>query len=241
MIDWKRYNEKSTEGKYLIRFLSEKNTFKFLKNGEIWFSRADKFGDKMECVTIDDLKAETFDFMKVTDRKQRHLISCWHNVGRESIAMWDASYRSPEKRRVYALKLLKNDLIDYIVHGKFVSNNVEELSKEKLYGKVIYKNLIRDSQSLEEERMRRAAFRKEYSFEYEKEFRFVVRGNRNYPEVGYALNIGDPEDLDFSIMINPLLEKEEYKMYLDKLEADTIGRDHHKDSELVKWLKPLEW
>jgi hypothetical protein len=236
MSIWQDYNPSKKRGRYLIKFLSKKNLDRFLNSGEIWFSRADDFGDKMECVTINDLLKEEFPFEELINRKRRHLISCWHNVGRESISMWDTSYPSPDKRRVYALKFEAEELIDQIRSSDFKFS-----TKEKLFGSVIYKNLLRDKHELQEDRVRRAAFRKEYSYNYEQEFRFVAKGNTPYEGKGYGLHIGNPEDLNYQIMVNPLLKKDEYNQLTGKLNLSDLGKHKYKESELVHWLKPLEW
>lgn len=233
---WQDYNPGKKRGRYLIKFLSEKNLDHFLKTGDIWFSRADDFGDKMECVTIKDLLKEEFPFEELIKRKRRHLISCWHNVGRESISMWDTSYPSPDKRRVYALKFETDELIDQIRSSNFKFN-----TKEKLFGSVIYKNLLRDKQELQEDRVRRSAFRKEYSYNYEQEFRFVARGKSTFESKGYGLHIGNPEHLNYQIMVNPLLKKDEYNQLTEKINLSVVGKLKYKESELVHWLKPLEW
>ncbi len=240
MNSWQRYNNKSKDGRFLIKFLSEKHLFNFFDTGEIWFTRADKFGDKMECATIDDLKTEPFNFKKLTERKEKHLISCWHNVGRESISMWDTSFKKPEDRRVYALKFPAIEFINHISACSF-SDDVEEIIKERLMGRVIYKNLLKNTKELEEDRMRRVAFRKEYSFNYEQEFRFVARGSTLFSKEGYGLKINDFANVNYTIMVNPLLEREDYIKYLEILKKHPIGQQRHKNSELVKWLKPTEW
>jgi hypothetical protein len=190
----------------------------------------------MECVTINDLLKEEFPFEELINRKRRHLISCWHNVGRESISMCDTSYPSPDKRRVYALKFEAEELINQIHSSDFKFN-----TKEKLFGSVIYKNLLRDKHALQEDRVRRAAFRKEYSYNYEQEFRFVAKGKSTFEDKGYGLYIGNPEDLNYQIMVNPLLKKDEYNQLIEKLNLSEIGKQKYKESELVHWLKPLEW
>ena len=102
-----------------------------------------------------------------------------------------------------------------------------------------YKNLLRKDN--EANRMRMVAFRKEYSFKYENEFRFVVQSNNSFSKEGYTLCIGETSKLNFSIMINPLLNQEEYNKNLDFLKSNNIGSVKHKDSALVRWLKPSQW
>ena len=89
--------------------------------------------------------------------------------------------------------------------------------------------------------MRKVAFRKEYSFKYENEFRFVVQSKRIFTKDGYTLNLGEPAKLNFSVLVNPLLEQVEYNQHLSNLLSNSIGLMKHKDSALVRWLKPSKW
>ena len=236
MSKWKEYNHPKKRGRYLIKFMSQDNLLRFLENGEIWFSRASEFGDKMECVTIDDLKKTEFPFDKLLKRKHRHLISCWHNVGRESISMWDTSFLSLRERRVYAIKFEFHTLVDRVSDSRFECNP-EELH----YGNVVYKNLLRDKEQIEKDRVRSSAFRKEYSYKYEQEFRFVARRKQEFSKVGYGLMLGPAEQLEFQIMVNPLLKKDEYKEYKEQVMKHRVGKNKYTDSELVRWLQPLKW
>jgi len=237
-MDWQEYNRQEKTKKYLIRFLSRDRLDQFLDTGVIWFPRSDTFGDKMECVSIDDLKARPFNIENLENKKQKHLISCWHNATSESIAMWDTAFKKKEEQRVFAMKFVYSDLINYISHNKF-DTEVESLIDSKHYGRVRYKNLLR--KELDESRMRRVAFRKEYSFKYENEFRFVAQSKNVFSEKGYALNIGNPAELNFKIMVNPLLEQDEYNKHFSFLNLHTIGRVKYEDSALVRWLKPTQW
>lgn len=236
MNNWKDYNPKRTRGKYLIKFLSEEFLFKFLETGNIWFSRADQFGDKMECVTIDDLEEKSFPFKKITDRKQKYLISCWHNVDNESLAMWDTSFDSFDKRRVYAIKFELNELI-----GLFNSSNVPILTSENLFGNAVYQDLKNKGSISKNKRIRNAAFRKENAFEYEKEFRFILKLKSKFNTEGQNINIGNPQDLKFTIMVNPLLKKRVFNYYEYILKNDPIAKIKLRHSELVNWLKPNIW
>ncbi len=238
MKKWIEYNIPNRKNKYLIRFLSKKRLIEFLDNGNIWFPRADTFGDKMECVSIDDLNTKSFNIEKLELRKQKHLISCWHASTNESIAMWDTSFKKKEDQRVFAIRFNYDDLVRYISINKFEDDD-EGLIEYKFYGQVRYKNLLR--KELDQKRMRRVAFRKEYSFKYENEFRFVVQSDKAFLKKGYAFHIGESSALNYSIMVNPLLDQNEYKEHLSFLKSNKIGRVKHQDSALVRWLKPSQW
>ncbi|MHB8401562.1 MAG: hypothetical protein ACYDCN_06075 [Bacteroidia bacterium] len=76
------------EEKQLFKFLPFNRLVDFIENKTIWFSRADKFGDKMECVHISDLLKKP-DYKEIEARKRKYLISCWHVANKESLAFWD--------------------------------------------------------------------------------------------------------------------------------------------------------
>lgn len=235
-MNWTDYNPRKSRGKYLIKFLSDEFLFEFLNTGIIWFSRADEFGDKMECVTIDDIEEEPFPFQKLILRKRKHLISCWHNVDSESIAMWDSSFKTINQRRVYALKFETKNLIELIKKSNLNTNTLE-----KNYGNVVYKNILNDNKTVKKLRVRRSSFRKEASFRYEQEFRFIIKLKDNLNEKGIGLKIGNPKDIPFQIMVNPLLEKEDFIKFERKICESVLAEGKLKHSDLVNYLKPKEW
>ena len=57
-MNWTTFNTENIKSKYLFKFLSETNLNKFLSTGNIWFSRADKFGDKIIEKTGDNLNLQ---------------------------------------------------------------------------------------------------------------------------------------------------------------------------------------
>ena len=58
--------------------------------------------------------------------------------------------------------------------------------------------------------------------------------------LGLAYKIGNPLELTFDILINPLLNKDEYLELKEIVVNKGFGR-HLKDSDLAKWLKPELW
>lgn len=235
-INWKRYNHPSKESRYLLRFLSWKKLEKFLKTGSIWFPRAADFGDPLECITAKDLKSNGVDYKGVDTRKKKYLISCWHEATYESIAMWDTYATSEEDRRKYAIRFRKSTLIDYVTSTS--SNQYPNIRIEEfIYGSVRYKNMINNSPDLDQKNlMRRAVFRKEYAFNYEKEFRFVIRLHGE-TDKGFGLKIGDTDILHFDILVNPLLPDKDYEQ-AKNLILHTKYKNKVVDSRLAKWFKP---
>lgn len=232
---WRNIDISNKQEEHLIKFVSEEHLFDFLETGDIWFSRADKFGDKMECVTIDDLNETPFPFDELRSRKHKRLISCWHNANEESISMWDASYGSIEKKRVYAIKFQHPKLLDYIVKSEITHG-----ACDMVYGSVKYQNLI-DQVSNTVNRIEISAFRKENAFNYEKEYRFVLLMAEPFPKNGLNVKIGNPDDLEFTIMINPLLGKRSFNYFEGILNQHRLGRKNLSHSKLVDFLKPTQW
>ncbi len=87
MAIWHSYHTEHLTGKYLYRFLPMKYLEDLLNNGTIWFSRANQYKDKMECVHVADLHGGKPDFERIKKRRLRYLISCWHVADNESLAL----------------------------------------------------------------------------------------------------------------------------------------------------------
>lgn len=241
MKQWETYNIEDIKEKYLLKFLSFDNTIKFLDSGNIWFSRADKFGDKMECVTISDLKLPKPPIKQIESRKRKHLISCWHLSTNESLAMWDTYSADVNKRRVLALQFETAALLKAVTDSRFHNALVTGI-KRMIAGKIHYKNLLKNSSDLAQaDKVTYVAFRKEYVFNYESEFRFVIQLNNEFLDPGLNYNIGKvTTELPFKILINPLLETHKYLEIKEDI-LSTKYRDKLGESSLTKWLKPESW
>lgn len=239
-MNWKVYNTEDINSKYLYKFLSERHLLRFLQTGNIWFSRSDKFGDRMECVMIKDLLKTPPDFKEIEARKQKHLISCFHEGNKETLAFWDTYAKIDEDRRKFALRFDREDLIKKIVSNKETLNCMPSLSR-LVHGKVRYMNLIGASnKKLEAKTIKYTAFRKEYVFAYEREYRFDITLKNQTNDLGININIGNPEVLDFAILVNPLLESMDYMNCIAKINEFGFN-DKYEESTLAKWLKPELW
>ena len=239
-MEWKQYNTEKIKSRYLFKFLSEKNLMKFLHTGNIWFSRSDKFGDKMECVMISDLTKKIPDFQEIEARKRRHIISCFHEGNKETLAFWDTYSEKEEDRRKYALRFNREDFIDRIEPILLADNSIQNIVT-MVHGKVKYKNLIGvNSTRLQENKVKYSAFRKEYAFAYEREYRFDILLADEFKDLGFNLKIGNPSEIDFSILVNPLLKNSDYINCLETLKKTDFAKKFKK-SILTRWLKPELW
>lgn len=239
-MSWKSYHTKDLTERYLFRFLSLNYLEDFLNTGSIWFSRADKFGDKMECVRIAELKKSKPDFEQIEIRKQKFLINCWHLASKESLALWDTYSDTVEKRRKVAIRFKRQDLIQIIQDTKFKNDSLYYQTKW-IHGKVQYRNLVNvKPEKLTTSALKYPSFRKEKAFEYENEYRFIIELIQPTTKLGLAYELGKIEQLPFEILINPLLNKEEYSQVKEIIISRGF-ESNLRDSVLARWLKPELW
>ncbi|MDB5211145.1 MAG: hypothetical protein JWQ30_1972, partial [Sediminibacterium sp.] len=193
---WKSYHTDKMTGRYLYKFLSLNRLEYFLQHGAIWFSRADQFADKMECVHINDLLAEKPDFAKIESRKKMYLISCWYNADHESLALWDTYATEPAKRRTVAIRFERKQLVQLFKNTFYGYSSY--FKNSFWHGGVVYRNLVNaDLQSLNGAAMKHPSFRKEAAFSYEKEYRFVMELHKDFRvgPLGSAYHLGDVNSL----------------------------------------------
>jgi hypothetical protein len=234
-MNWKPYHTEGLKKKHLLKFVPFKRLKDFIKSGEIWFSRADEFGDKMECIKISDFQNSSFNYKQLKERQKKILISCWHLADTESVAMWDTHSKKEEERKNFAIRFERNTLTE-LINNSLTSKNSLSPSYELIHGKVQYKNLINYKENrLSKAKIKYAAFRKENAFNYESEYRFVLKDIKKHTSKGLGYIIGNPKDLTFDILINPLLKSELANKF--KNEIHELGFDKNiKESQLNMWF-----
>lgn len=240
-MKWTTYNTLNNTTKYLYKFLSQENLKLFLASGSIWFSRADIFGDKMECVRIKDLLKEKPDYEAIKARKRKFLISCWHLADKESLVLWDTYSESVDKRRTTAIRFKREDLI-FLMKEYAIKNHGNLFYRTTFtHGRVKYKELIgKDSKWLKDMVVNEPSFRKEEAFRYENEYRFVIKLVNEHSKEGYSYVTKESKNMPFKVIINPLLENDAYFKLKDKIE--TLGfADKLIQSDLAGWLHPELW
>jgi len=233
---WEEFNIEEIKGKYLYKFLSKAHLEKFLLSGDIWLSRADKFGDKLECVAIKYLKNSTLNLQEIEINKQKHFISCFHEATFESLAFWDTYAKNQEERRNYAIKI-NREYFCKIIENAFIPIEHNKISK-MIHGKVVYKNLLSSrKEKLEQKKIKHVSMRKEYAFHYEREYRFVIKTKEIINSEGINIHLGLPTNLNFQILINPLLDNDDYKNANQFLE-DINFKDRFELTKITKFIKP---
>jgi len=236
-MKWKTYHTVNLTEEFLFKFVPIYRLKDFVNSGNIWFSRADKFGDKMECIIIPDLQNPPINYTKILNRKKKTLISCWHLANRESVAMWDTYSSRKKDRKNIAIRFRREDLIKAFTESLDLNEAVVS-QNELIHGKIQYKDLIdSNTNKLNKSTVKYAAFRKEKAFSYELEYRFTIKSKKLFLLDGQGYLLGKTKDLKFDILINPLLKKAEFR----KLETEISNMgysDRIQNSVLKEWFMP---
>lgn len=222
--------------------MSEQNLNRFLEDGKIWFSRADIFGDKMECVRIKDIAKARHDFKTIEARKRKFLISCWHLADRESLVLWDTHSKLAEDRRTVAIRFDSHDLITMIKDAAIKNHNNLFYKTEFTHGRAVYRELIgADLKLLMDMAVKEPSFRKEEAFRYENEYRFVIKLASEHSTNGYSYSLNTAVGQQpFKIIVNPLLESNDYLPLKHRIEKTQFA-DKLIQSDLAGWLHPELW
>ncbi len=112
---------------------------------------------------------------------------------------------------------------------------------EFTHGKIAYKTLIgADTKTLIDQTVTQLAFRKEAAFKYENEYRFVTEQPHPFSYAGYNCTIDKARNLPFNIIINPLLNRDQY--FPIKKQIEELGFiDKLVISDLAQWLHLDLW
>ena len=224
-------------GKYLYRFLQEKYLFEFLSKKAIWFSRADRFDDKMECALLTEIVGR-YSHDEIVERQQKHLISCWHLASHESYALWNSYAKLSNERRVAAIRFKRADLVRSVEESIF-RNDIFHYTRHFIHGSIKYMDLLEPAAaSIRQNLVKYPAFRMEQAFSFENEYRFVVRLTKPHKDGGFLYGlVTNLPLLHFQVILNPLLDKGEYQRLKDKLTANGYGQ-YWTETELRRWLHP---
>jgi len=239
-MSWKRYNAIDLKERYLYKFIQKDFLFLFLGTKNIWFSRADEFGDKLECVLAMELLQGKPDYGKIVERKEKFLISCWHLANNESLALWDKYVNDKSKRRIAAIRFERSHLVERM-NDSINHNDRFHYTRTFKHGAIKYKDLLSIKPSTFDALLvKYPEFRKEKAFAYENEYRFVIGLENKYYEKGFPYHLLEPPSISFDILINPLLEAAEYNLIKEEIHNKGYG-NHLKDSALNRWLHPEDW
>lgn len=237
MKKWTTYHTKEITAKYAYRFLTLNFLIDFLKTGTVYFARADRFLDNMECAHVEDLFHPEREAL-IESRKRMHLVSCWNLGDTESVAMWNQNHASGDDRRVVAIRFKVKGLMQCFLTSMVPTNNFY-FKTEFYMGKVSYFSLAGATlDRLQKSRVLFPMFRKEIAFNFENEFRFVIKYHKDSKEapMEYRFRLNYPYALDFDIVLSPLLNQEECDEIMKVANEYNLGK-RVKLSSLKDWIK----
>lgn len=251
------------EKKFLYRYISLDKLQNFLESKSIWFSRADKFEDKLECVELQSYRewsnlwrgilkapeklnyglkgdilstAREFKYNFLSDqlyRQKQTFVSCWYMQDYESIAMWELYSKSDG----LALKFDANNLISYILDS---CSAIDLPYMQKLVcGPVRYMDYI----GLDYKDYPKGffdgyvAFRKNNSFSHESEYRFVLMADSPLENIfGVPIPLQNLANLNFEIIPSPKNSKSDEVKLIELLQAYNMF-DKLKESQLLDFYR----
>lgn len=239
----------------------------FLKTGNMNMARLDQFADNLETITAGNvsrlslIKILDEDFFlnskkPLPEQKQiiqnvrnqlklaqneikriqkLHYAVCWHLSDRESFAMWDLYSREDGIAFKFERKALQKLIRDRIYFNTFPNH-----SKILIGGRVKYQDFEKMAVPLKTDLIKYLAFRKDISYEHEKEYRFVLalEKEEEYLE-RYDFNLGDLSGLDFDIISNPKMPKNllvDLNQKIQKINSNF----HIQKSELSKYFELMK-
>lgn len=230
-----------TTGQILWKYLDLHKFIYLLTEQKLFFTRLDKFNDPFEGVATRILRENNhyskipskrsdfpsemssivreqllnekklFEFIKndETEKAQKcQYVSCWHSSSRESMAMWNL-YSNPDS---VALKIAFDDLQTALTPSfkKFISDNGNRV---KIIGSSVdYLPLNPFDPTLPKQKIKYRALKKDLSFEYEKEYRFLIItiDKLDRVPVSYTIPIR-LADLTMTVVTHPNLELWKHK------------------------------
>ena len=266
-IDWDTYHTGDIQSEYLYRFMSYERLLEFLDSRALYFARMDQFEDKLEGISayhtseltmfypmtrpdfnwnpslgknvINDTKDKARKSVVnvasiVANTQMAHWVSCWYHADRESMAMWSLYTKNKGFAIRFKRKQLQDHLRDTRHNQQFPAHIVAMIA-----GKIVYQDfqsIFRDERG---NKLKYLSFRKDKSFEHEKEFRFVLASSISHESNPLGLRFIIPEpsgNLDFSIIANPILSFEEFSNVKTEIEQ-RYTKVKLLHSELEPWYQ----
>ncbi len=246
------FSIKEYENKFLWRYIDFNKLLYLIINKQIYFTRFDNFEDGLEGLTgrgielkmltqqepltkdningfDDETKENLINFDKnnrqeylntIRNSQQTQFASCWFLEKKESLAMWKL-YSGKEG---VAIRFNAKQLIDTIIAA---AQNYTNSDFKILYlGPVDYKN-IWPVDLTETFDGKFNGLKKDKSYIYENEFRFVVAVSKKHKgkHNSFMLPIGELSSYNMSIITNPFMENwkiENLKSLLKKFNLESF-------------------
>jgi hypothetical protein len=202
---------------------------------KLFFTRLDKFDDPFEGISTSFLRREALfstmqfrenhsiiispeeqdkdidtqfkvhEYLKKSNlhnKQNRQYVNCWFTCERESMAMWNI-YSNPDSVAVKLdFKKYKEKLIESF--DKFISKNGYRLSI--IGDEITYLKLNPFDISTEKQKLKYSAMKKDVSFAYEKEFRFLIYTNDlDKKPISFQIPL-DLNEFELTVITHPNME-----------------------------------
>ncbi|HQT24751.1 MAG: hypothetical protein B7X86_15655 [Sphingobacteriales bacterium 17-39-43] len=226
---------------YVWKYLDLHRFIYLLTEEKLFFTRLDKFEDPIEGVPTkllrrnnkySNIPLEVSDFVDTTpisereklinekklndyllkseteENQQRQYVNCWFAGNRESMAMWNI-YSNPDSVAIKAnFTILKEGLTTSL--QKFILKHGRRLSI--IGDKITYLPLNPFDTNLEKQHINFSGLKKDESFGYENEYRFLISTIKNLDrkEPFYAVPV-DINSLGLTIVTHPSMEEWKFK------------------------------
>ncbi len=263
---WDTYHTKGLKPKSLLRFMKAKWVFEMLKSGNMSMARMDTFEDKFEGIatgniismgllpllkknsnwnsqlTIERINTNK-ENVKYHLRKAReqlnniqinNYVCCWFMADRESVAMWDLYAKDGLAIQLNRIKFQNR------VKSQLSKNILPPYTKRLVAGKISYHDFREVAKNQRSHMMKYLAFRKDKSFDHEKEYRMVL--NLERPCQGlkrFNYSLGNILELELNVIASPRMSDEKFaqtEKTLKKINPDL----QLYESELRPWYKFME-
>lgn len=158
--------------------------------------------------------------------------NCWFIGERESYAMWNL-YSNPDS---IAIKISPEQLIASI---KMQSSKVSDLHIQKIIcGKVDYNKVYPPEYEMnkyQKPQNKYSAFKKDISYEYENEYRFMAVADNLKEEIAkFELKIENIHDIEYQVITHPKMENWMYNNIHNILENFNLGNKLMKSQIKLK-------
>ena len=219
------------DGVFFWRYLDLHKLIDLLISKELFFTRLDLLDDPIEGLSTKNLRLNhqkkllneqsNLDSLKEYDKvlkdaefeeqwgkikQSQQFVNCWRHSSRESLAMWNL-YSNNDS---VAIKIVANDMLDFLENqaSQFVEKNGFRL--DFIADKVKYLPLNPFDTKLPKQKIRFSSFKKDETYEFEKEYRLLIYSNKKTFEPNTELEFFRfpfPFDkLNFNIICHPLME-----------------------------------
>lgn len=247
---WNTYHTKGIKRKSLFRYMSKDKLLSLLISKSVYMPTMDRFDDKLEGISTYDIteikvhyetcfidreeeiapamlkdwkeqKEISASHLKAISKKmiwnqKAHYVSCWFSSDRESDGMW----RNYAKENGFAIKVNRKQF-QKKVKQSIAINSLSE-SQSLVVGRVKYQDFPRVIEDEQANTVLYLAFRKDESFEHEKEYRLVIIDKSEEDKPNHFLyELENFEELDITIIAHPAMNRDVY--IKAKAEFEALG------------------